>query len=131
MRALGLADGGTAERKREAEAERIARQNALDRARRRLEELAATCNLSADVLQQLRTRYDRRLQQLPTAEDEEAAGAEVEVRLDLIAAERELLHKLLREGRLTDEARRRLERELDLEEAYLSMRTETLPDLPL
>jgi monovalent cation/hydrogen antiporter len=55
----------------------------------------------------------------------------VELRLELIGAEREFLHELLRDGHLTDESRRRLERELDLEEAYLSMRTESRPDLPL
>ncbi|MFL5067247.1 MAG: Na+/H+ antiporter [Xanthobacteraceae bacterium] len=131
MRALGLAHGGVEERARQAHAEHVARQDALDRARKRLEELADQCNLSEDVLQQLRTRYDRRLQQLPTAHDGESAKEEVELRLKLIETERELLHQLLREGRLTDESRRRLERELDLEEAYLSMRTESRPDLPL
>jgi Na+/H+ antiporter len=131
MRWLGLAEGGTEERKREAEAEHAARQAGLDRARRRLEELAATCNLSEDVLRPLRARYERRLQQPPDPNDPAAAGTEVELLLELIAAERELLHELLREGRLTDEPRRRLERELDLEEAYLWMRTASRPDLPL
>jgi CPA1 family monovalent cation:H+ antiporter len=131
MRALGLANGAEDERTRQAQAEHIARQDALARARERLEELAAQCNLSDDVLQPLRTRYERRLEQLPTAQDTEAAKEEVDLRLELIATERELLHQLLRDGRLTDESRRRLERELDLEEAYLSMRTESRPDLPL
>ena len=53
------------------------------------------------------------------------------MRLRLIGVEREVLHRLLREGRLAAEARRRLERELDLEEAYLSMRTDSRPDLPM
>jgi len=131
MRALGLAHGGVEERARQAHAEHVARQDALERARQRLEELATQCNLSEDALGQLRKRYDRRLRQLPTADDAEAAKEEVDLRLELIATERELLHQLLREGRLTDESRRRLERELDLEEAYLSMRTESRPDLPL
>lgn len=131
MRWLGLAEGGVAERAREQQAEHAARHDILDRARRRLEELAAACNLSEDVLGQLRSRYERRLQQQPDPKAHDAAAEEVELRVQLIAAERELLHRLLREGRLTDEARRRLERELDLEEAYLSMRTESLPDLPL
>jgi len=130
MRALGLADGGIEERRREAQAEHAARQAALERARRRLDELAAECALDDDVLGQLRSRYERRLEQAPRAKPGEADD-EVEVRLELIASERELLHQLLRDGRLTDESRRRLERELDLEEAYLSMRTESRPDLPL
>ena len=82
-------------------------------------------------MQQLRARYERRLQQLPRPENGDAAAQEVELRLELIATERAFLHELLRDGRLTDESRRRLERELDLEEAYLSMRTESRPDLPL
>jgi CPA1 family monovalent cation:H+ antiporter len=40
-----------------------------------------------------------------------------ELRSNLIAAEREYIYQLLRVGRITDEARRRIERELDLEEA--------------
>jgi monovalent cation/hydrogen antiporter len=131
MRALGLAHSGIEERALQAQAEHVARQDVLARARARLEELAAECNLSDDVLGQLRTRYERLLQQLPSAQDAESVKQEVELRLQLIATERELLHQLLREGRLTDESRRRLERELDLEEAYLSMRTESRPDLPL
>jgi monovalent cation/hydrogen antiporter len=39
---------------------------------------------------------------------------------ELIADERKFIHRLLREGKITDEARRRIERDLDLEEAVLS-----------
>ena len=42
--------------------------------------------------------------------------------LELIEAERKHLHHMLREGRLTDKSRRRIERELDLEEAALVSR---------
>jgi hypothetical protein len=37
----------------------------------------------------------------------------------LIAAERQRINDLFRSGKLKDEARRRIERELDLREAYL------------
>jgi hypothetical protein len=37
----------------------------------------------------------------------------------LIAAEREYIYRLLQNGQITDEARRRVERELDLEEAEI------------
>jgi len=40
----------------------------------------------------------------------------------LIASERKFIHALLRDGRITDEARRRIERDLDLEEASLANR---------
>ena len=44
------------------------------------------------------------------------------LRLELIEAERQHLHRMLREGRITDESRRRIERELDLEEVALVSR---------
>ena len=44
------------------------------------------------------------------------------------AAERDFLYSLLRQGKITDESRRRLERELDLEEAtILSKRESEIP----
>ena len=45
------------------------------------------------------------------------------LRLELIEAERHHLHRMLHEGRITDESRRRIERELDLEEAALVSRS--------
>ena len=42
------------------------------------------------------------------------------MRRELIAAERALVYARLRDGRLTDESRRRIERELDLEEASIA-----------
>ena len=48
---------------------------------------------------------------------------------ELIAAERKFIHRLLREGKITDEARRRIERDLDLEEASLANRE--YRDVPL
>ena len=41
---------------------------------------------------------------------------------ELIAAERKFIHVLLRDGKITDETRRRIERDLDLEEASLANR---------
>ena len=41
---------------------------------------------------------------------------------ELIAAERKFIHVLLRDGKITDEIRRRIERDLDLEEASLANR---------
>jgi monovalent cation/hydrogen antiporter len=132
MRALGLTVHGTEERQREAEAELAARQEFLQLARGRIDDLAVKCGISAERLQQLHGRYEQRLSGLVArASPDGEAGREIELRLGLIAVEREILHQLLREGRLTDEARRRLERELDLEEAVLSMRTDSLPDLPM
>jgi CPA1 family monovalent cation:H+ antiporter len=41
---------------------------------------------------------------------------------ELIAEERRFIHVLLRDGKITDETRRRIERDLDLEEASLANR---------
>ena len=54
-----------------------------------------------------------------------------ELRAELIAAEREYIYRLLQEGQITDEARRRIERELDLEEASLAFRRDGEADMPL
>jgi CPA1 family monovalent cation:H+ antiporter len=44
------------------------------------------------------------------------------VKKELIDAEREFIFQLLRDGKITDEARRRIEYELDLEEASVANR---------
>ena len=50
-----------------------------------------------------------------------------EIELQLIAEERDAINGMLREGKLKDEARRRIERELDLREAdVLNRRKERL-----
>jgi CPA1 family monovalent cation:H+ antiporter len=59
-----------------------------------------------------------------------AVTAAADVRLDLIAAEREYIYRLLQDGQITDEARRRIERELDLEEASIASRKESAVDPP-
>ncbi len=45
-----------------------------------------------------------------------------DLRTELIGAEREYFYRLLQQGQITDESRRRLERELDLEEAIIAGR---------
>ena len=60
------------------------------------------------------------LRSIPTPHDVSAAGTELT--RELIAAERKFIHVLLRDGKITDETRRRIERDLDLEEASLANR---------
>ncbi len=43
-----------------------------------------------------------------------------QLRIDLIAAERDRIYQLLQDGKINDESRRRIERELDLEEAVIA-----------
>jgi CPA1 family monovalent cation:H+ antiporter len=56
----------------------------------------------------------------PDRHDVSAAGTALT--RELIAAERKFIHVLLRDGKITDEIRRRIERDLDLEEASLANR---------
>jgi monovalent cation/hydrogen antiporter len=95
-------------------------------AQRRLEQLAADRRISPEVLAILRSRHDYRAGRSPdpTLNELEATQAAAELRSELIAAEREYINRLLREGQITDEARTRMEHELDLEEAGIM-------DLPL
>jgi CPA1 family monovalent cation:H+ antiporter len=60
-----------------------------------------------------------------------AIAAAAELRAELIAAEREYIYRLLQEGQITDEARRRIERELDLEEESLAFKRPDVADPPL
>jgi CPA1 family monovalent cation:H+ antiporter len=101
----------------------------MEAGQRRLKEIQASQELPAEVADLLRARQEHRRRQL-ISDDLRATVAEL--KLDLIKVEREYLFELLRSGRITDEARRRLERELDLEEAaILSRRGEDEDILPL
>ena len=66
---------------------------------------------------------------LRTASDAGALAADV--KMELIAAEREYIYRLLQDGQITDEARRRIERELDLEEASIACKKEGGEEPPL
>ena len=46
------------------------------------------------------------------------------IKAELIEAERDFIYQLLRDGKITDEARRRIEYELDLEEASVANRAQ-------
>jgi CPA1 family monovalent cation:H+ antiporter len=133
VRWLGLSLHAADERDREQKAELAARSDALKLAQTRLEELVADNRISTEALAILRARHEYRSGRLPTAADNEsdAASAAASVRSDLIALEREFIYQLLREGRITDEARRRIERELDLEEAGIACKKEGGVEPPL
>jgi CPA1 family monovalent cation:H+ antiporter len=122
IRWLGLTKDGHAERRREREDELRARFAALDAAEERLRTIANERDLPEEVATFLRERHHVRRNQYPRTMDDglETAQLNAALRLELIAAERDYLHAELREGRITDESRRRIERELDLEEATIS-----------
>jgi monovalent cation/hydrogen antiporter len=131
IRWLGVGHAGKAEHRREQEAELVARNAAIDASRRQLEKLAQERKLSAEAVDFLNARHDHRARLIPTDLDDgrDAMHAHNDIRLELIAAERAFLYGLLRDGQITDESRRRLERDLDLEEAAILARRET--DTPL
>jgi monovalent cation/hydrogen antiporter len=132
VRWLGLGSHAADEREREYQAELAARSAALKVAQGRLEELAANRGISPEVLAILRARHDYRAGRLPDpTSNEDPALAAAELRSELIAAEREYIFRLLQEGRITDEARRRIERDLDLEEAGIASNKEGGVDPPL
>jgi CPA1 family monovalent cation:H+ antiporter len=132
VRWLALPHDAEDERRREQDAEITARLQALEVAQGRLDGLAADGETAPEVVALLRTRNDHRAGQVPRdADAHEAIAAAVELRADLIAAEREYLFRQLQEGKITDEARRRIERELDLEEASLAFKRKSEPDPPL
>ena len=126
IRWLGLADEGKAEQRREHEAELAARAEAINAARDHLEKLAVERKLGIEVMDFLQARHNHRLLQIPTdvGDGLERIRFNNDLRMELIAAEREFLYQLLRDGKITDESRRRLERELDLEEATILSKRE-------
>ncbi|HWM81587.1 MAG TPA: Na+/H+ antiporter [Pseudolabrys sp.] len=121
---LGLAKDGKAERRRERIAELAARRDAVQAAYDQLEKIGRERKLSKRVLALLKERHDHRVNQLPGNLDDDLSVAllSADVQLELIAAEREFAYRLLRDGKITDEARRRIERELDLEESTITAR---------
>jgi CPA1 family monovalent cation:H+ antiporter len=124
VRWLGLSRLGKKEHKDEIKAELHARQAALKQVEKRLEKAIKNCGLPPDAIEHLRTRNKSRLQVLPENLTEGLVHMRQTAALkrDLIKSERDFIYKLLREGKITDEARRRIEYELDLEEAAVANR---------
>jgi monovalent cation/hydrogen antiporter len=123
VRWLAVGSHAAEEREREHGAELAARAEALNVVQNRLDRLAAEGRIAPEVLAILRAWHDDRVGRLPrdSSDGFETVSAAAELRSDLIAAEREYIYQLLREGKITDEARRRIERGLDLEEAGIRM----------
>jgi CPA1 family monovalent cation:H+ antiporter len=133
VRRLGLGSHAADEREREHAAELSARAEALGVVQSRLEQLAERGRVTPEVLAILRARHRDRLGRLPGSASNgfETATALAEVRSELIANEREYIYQLLQDGKITDEGRRRIERELDLEEASIACKKEGGVEPPL
>jgi monovalent cation/hydrogen antiporter len=129
---LGLAQAGRAEQITEHEQEIAARREALDEAMRSLQTISGDRDLSEEVMRLLQARHEVRTSQLPCSLDGEqydASALGITVTRELIGVERRFIHVMLRDGKITDETRRRIERDLDLEEASLANREYS--ELPL
>jgi len=125
VRWLGVAQAGRAEHLAEHESEIAARREALGVALKSLEAMTDDRDLSDEVVRLLRARHEIRANQLPDSLDpdaHDASAAGTGLTRELIATERKFIHVLLRDGKITDETRRRIERDLDLEEASLANR---------
>jgi monovalent cation/hydrogen antiporter len=123
IRWLGVEDDGTARRE-----ELGARMHAASAAAARVEELADAEWTYDDTIERMRRMYDfrrRRFEELKHGNGEGGIGERStqyqRLLHEVIAAERAALLELRNEGRITDEVMRRVERDLDLEEARLDL----------
>jgi CPA1 family monovalent cation:H+ antiporter len=124
MRWLGLSNIGKEEHENELQAELLARVTTLNEIDKRLDKFIEERKLPDESAEHLRTRNRSRQQILPKdlADGLDRIRRTAGLKKDLIAAERDYIFQLLRDGKITDEARRRIEYELDLEEASLANR---------
>ena len=125
MRWLGLANAGRQEREAERLEEDHARQEAIMAACQRAAALAAERGIPPEFIAPIRAFHEDRLRQIQrhiAAEDGERQLGVLrdDIELQLIDAERQRINELYREGKLKDEPRRHIERELDLREAHLA-----------
>jgi len=130
IRWLGVANEGRAEQRRQHEAELRIRAEAIQYACEHLEEIGKERKLDKHTIEFLKQRHEHRLRLLPKdmGKGLEVAKLNNNIRIELIDAERAFLYRMLQDGKITDESRRRLERELDLEEAtILSKRESEIP----
>jgi CPA1 family monovalent cation:H+ antiporter len=125
MRWLGLANAGEKEHEAERIEEDNARREAVIAACERLETLAKERGLSDAFIAPIRTFHQDRVRHVENRTDGDESRRRLsalreDIELLLIAAERQRVNELYRQGKLKDEPRRRIERELDLREAHLA-----------
>ena len=125
VRWLGVAQAGRDEHRAEHESEIAARREALGAALASLDAMTDDRELSDEVVQAVaRAARDPRqpVAGFPRSRCARRLGDGADLTRELISAERKFIHVLLRDGKITDEIRRRIERDLDLEEASLANR---------
>jgi monovalent cation/hydrogen antiporter len=121
IRRLGVEDDGSEERE-----EIAARIRVAEAAISRVEALAGADWVRDDTLERVRGLYDYRRRRFGAigdgdgAEYEERTTAYIRLMYELFDAQREELIGLRNRGEISDEVRRRVERDLDLEESRLA-----------
>jgi CPA1 family monovalent cation:H+ antiporter len=126
IRGLGLTNAGRREHREERAQEFKARRLAIGAVLERILRLKANDELPAGVITRLRAINQDRLDQIARRgrldDSDGASGLQVEDDLErmMISAEREFINDLYSRGELKDDARRRIERELDLRDTALS-----------
>jgi Na+/H+ antiporter len=125
MRALGLAHEGRRERDAERVEEFDARRQAIEAAARHLDQVATQHDMPEVLRDPLSVRLRARLTfvarnrpEIGEADDRTVDDQAID--FELLDAERRQINELYKSGKLKDEARRRIERELDLRDALLT-----------
>lgn len=120
IRALGLTDEGQREAAAAKTAELAARLHAIDAVLAEIDRLAAA-GASANAVRALRRRHgDRRAEfagTIDTAVDGSPVAEDARLQAQLIETERSAIAAAYRRSEITDDTRRRIEREFDLEDA--------------
>jgi Na+/H+ antiporter len=117
---LGLMDDGAEERE-----ERVARQRLAEAGVSRIDELGELDWISSESIGRARNLFDYRRRRFGALVDddgetfEERADAWRRLMYDLYDAQREALIGMRNRGEISDEVRRKIERDLDLEESRL------------
>ena len=132
IRRLGLEEHGRREQAKDEQRALRARADAIKAALARLETLVHRYGIPPDLAGALRSRHADRLRRLERHAESDGADDVVrrsgDLERQLIAAERERVQELHHAGALSDEARRHIERELDLEEARTAQAGRDLPE---
>lgn len=124
IRALGLANAGMRERADDKNEELEARRQAINGTIEHLEKLIAKRTLPDEIAGPLRDHHRGRLRDVAQRRDgdsvhEAAIDLNDEIELLLLEAERNRVNDLYRDGKLHDQGRRRIERDLDLRQARI------------
>ncbi len=124
IRWLGLAHAGRRERHSDRAEEFGARRQAIEAASEQLDQLVSAHEVPQDIIAPMRANHSERLKRAKHRSDGDGGHKKLielsdGVEFQLIETERNFINELYRKGQLKDEARRRIERDLDLREAHL------------